>query len=207
MEVDRAASETVTKVASEANVLADAKPTDVATTAQLALVGTGDDMMARFEALSQLFRSEVEGLVGQEQAASKQTSEQLQRRIAELEEASMNDMVLATRIAARLRAFMGIHQRSCLKHVFGIAEPPVEPEIHSMNELDHVIEAFISISEQEQHPELLEARGKICNLEECLASREEKMNVLQEELAGARVLKSQEERDLCEFNKLREKES
>jgi hypothetical protein len=207
MEVDPSASETVTKVVSEANVLAVAKPSDTGTSAQVALIGTGDDMMARFEALSQLFRSEVEGLAAQEQAASRHTSEQLQRRIAELEEAGMSDVVLATRIATRLRAFMGLHQKSCLEHVFGVAEPPAEPEIHSIKELERIIEAFISLSEQEQHPELLAARGKICNLEECLVGSEMEIKVLREELAVARVLKSQEERELCEFNKLREKES
>mmetsp|Transcript_104851 Transcript_104851/g.208404 ORF Transcript_104851/g.208404 Transcript_104851/m.208404 type:complete len:1145 (-) Transcript_104851:64-3498(-) len=207
VDLNHAAAETMTKVASEANALAVAKPTEDGTAAQLAIVGTGDDMLARFEALSQLFRSEVEGLVGQEQAASKQTSEEFQRRIAELEEAVTNDTVLATRIANRLRAFMGKHQRSCLERVFGTADLLAEPETHSVSELEQIIEAFMSVNEQEQHPELLAARGQICQLEECLAGREDEMKVLREELAVARALKSQEERELCEFSKLREKES
>jgi hypothetical protein len=164
------------------------------------------DMMSRFEALSRAFRSEVEGLVDEEKAASRETSEQLHARIADLEDEVFAQDALARKGAARIRSYLGQQKPAWLEHIFGDPEPPEAPEVTVAGFID-IIQIFASMSESNYDPELEAAHAEISNLRQQVSSQDAELTTLRDDLREARILKTQEERDLCEFRALREKES
>jgi hypothetical protein len=169
----------------------------------LALPG---DMMCRFEELSRAFRSEVEGLVGKEKAASRETADELHGRIELLEQEVQDNASEASRGATRVCAFLRQHKSTWLEHVFGSAEPPKDQEV-SVAGFRGIVEAWMQMSESNHDPELEAARAEIGQLKRQAAAQEAELSTLHSDLREARILKSQEERDLAEFQSLREKES
>jgi len=192
--------------AADADATAQMPPKAPISVEQLALLD-GGDMMHRFEALSRAFKAEVEGLVGQEKASSKQTTEQLQARIVELEGQLEEQTHEAELIAARVRGFVGQRQAACLERVFGCSDPPEDPKIASVGELRVIVDNFVAVNEDERSPELVAALGEIDKLRALLSARDEELASTRSDLESARVLKTQEERELIEFRALREKDS
>lgn len=172
----------------------------------LAVLECNGDMMARFEALSRAFKSEVEGLVDQEKATSRDTAEQLRARIDELEAVRKEQLQEAKGMAVALRDFVGRRQKSCLGRVFGEPTPPAEPAVASVADVRNMLGAFLEVNET-RSPELEAALGETDELRCQVEARESQLEALRAELREARVLKTQEERDLVEFRSLREKES
>eukprot|EP00929_Paragymnodinium_shiwhaense_P047770 TRINITY_DN2422_c0_g1_i1.p1 TRINITY_DN2422_c0_g1~~TRINITY_DN2422_c0_g1_i1.p1 ORF type:complete len:1327 (-),score=405.70 TRINITY_DN2422_c0_g1_i1:140-4120(-) len=168
---------------------------------------SGSDMMSRFEALSRAFKSEVEGLVDQEKISSQQTRDEMQGKIEELEDTLSGEAKEAAAIAAQLRDFVGRQQTSCLAAVFGSEEAPAEPQVASVAELRRMVTAFLTANDVAQRPDLAAALDDAATLRRALAARDEELLGLRAELQEARILKTQEERELTEFRLLREKES
>jgi len=164
------------------------------------------DMMARFEALSRAFKQEVEGLIDQDQATSRVTTEQLHEQISDLEQKLKAQDDEAALGAARIYTHLSEHRAKWLPHVFGRLDSPEAREV-SVADFRDIVESFVQMSESDTDPELDAAKAEISKLREQLAARDDAIATLQSDLREARVLKTQEERDLVEFRSIREKES
>merc|ERR1719253_1889555 len=141
--------------------------------------------MCRFEELSRAFRSEVEGLVGKEKAASRETADELHGRIELLEQEVQDNASEASRGATRVCAFLRQHKSTWLEHVFGSAEPPKDQEV-SVAGFRGIVEAWMQMSESNHDPELEAARAEIGQLKRQAAAQEAELSTLHSDLREAR---------------------
>lgn len=165
------------------------------------------DMMARFEALSRAFKQEVEGLIDQDQATLRVTTEELNEKISDLEQQLKTQIDEASHGAARIHTHLTQHKSTWLPYIFGQLDSPDAVQVTSVDGFKDIVEAFIQMSESEQDPELEAARADVSRLRQQLIERDDEIATLRNDLQEARILKTQEERDLVEFRSLREKES
>lgn len=193
-----------------ANLMGPSIP-DSGSTTELSILGdvpAGMDgnVMARFEALSKAFKSEVECLVGKEKATAQAGFGELHERNASLQEALDAERVDASAIATSLLGYVAEHQADQLVTVFGSEELPGQLDVNA-KELRPLVDAFLAVHAGAVRPELEAAHRQTRELQTSLDAALSEIARLREELMEARVLKTQEERDLAEFQALRQKES
>lgn len=178
---------------------------------QLTAVMSGDrDLLARFEALSNMFKSEVEGLFGREQETAREDLLRLRDRERELREDQSKERAEVAAMLSELRDFMRERYEEKLPQVFDaeLLDEGSEPAPASgAAQLHEVLTHFLQVCSSEAQPKLDEAQSRIRELEREAEVRSEEMASLREQLAEAQQLKSEEERALLEFKALREKES
>eukprot|EP00928_Gymnodinium_smaydae_P079997 TRINITY_DN63806_c0_g1_i1.p1 TRINITY_DN63806_c0_g1~~TRINITY_DN63806_c0_g1_i1.p1 ORF type:complete len:1244 (+),score=361.08 TRINITY_DN63806_c0_g1_i1:119-3850(+) len=199
-----------------------------------ALASEERDMMKRFEALSNMFKMEVEGMFGREQETAREDLDRLEERRRQAEEALATERLELGRAALALRSFVARRQSQHTSRIFGqvdeqLRQQPALPDAAdgtcmssdgaagagagagspavSASDLLSIVGAFVEVNDSEERPELQEARQHLAELRERTRQDEQEIADLREELREARRLKSQEERDLAEFRALREKES
>lgn len=160
------------------------------------------DMMSQFEMMTQHFKAEVEALAKNEKTAAEESARRLDRKIKELEDELEVQAEDARAMAKMLRHFVGERQSAYLGRIFASDDPPEEPQL-GVSELRAVLEAFIEVNEQDQSPELEEAVRENRKLKATLDNKEAELQETMEQLDTARILKTQEEKDLIEFQSLR----
>jgi len=160
------------------------------------------DMMSQFEIMTQQFKAEVEALAKNEKTAAEESARRLDAKIQELEDELEAQREDALAMAKLLRHFVGERQSAYLGRIFASEDPPEEPQL-GVAELRAVIEAFIEVNMQDQSPELEESVRENRVLKATLDAKEAEMQELKEQLETARILKTQEEKDLIEFQSLR----
>lgn len=178
------------------------------------------DMLARFEALSNMFKSEVEVLFGKEKETAREDLVRLQEHALALEEALASERQEAAATASSIRQFVLRRQQTHFARVFSPGADVAgddsessgalvlaEPLALSAAELHSIVDAFLEVNGGEVRPELEEAETKLHELRTQTEADAAEIRRLREELADARKLKTQEERELLEFKALREKES
>merc|ERR1719487_2508894 len=159
-------------------------------------------MMSQFEMMTQQFKAEVEALAKNEKSAAEESAKRLEGKIRELEEELEAQREDALEMAKLLRRFVGERQSAYLGRIFASDDPPEEPQL-GVSELRAVLEAFIEVNEQDQSPELEEAVRENRKLKATLDNKEAELQETMEQLDTARILKTQEEKDLIEFQSLR----
>jgi hypothetical protein len=169
---------------------------------------TETDMMARFEALSNLFKSEVGVLMAGKETAREDLGKLEDRnRVLEEELESLRAEARAT--TGAIHRFVAEKQCDRLEQIFGCDGCGVEDGSApgSETQLRSVVERFIEVNAEQVRPELAEAKRQIEDLRVRTERDAAELARLEAELAEARKLKSQEERELIEFRSVREKES
>ena len=109
-------------------------------------------------------------------------------------------------IATSLLGYVAEHQADQLVTVFGSEELPGRLDVNA-KELRPLVDAFLAVHAGAVRPELEAAHRQTRELQTSLDAALSEIARLREELMEARVLKTQEERDLAEFQALRQKES
>eukprot|EP00930_Biecheleria_cincta_P065784 TRINITY_DN5168_c0_g1_i2.p1 TRINITY_DN5168_c0_g1~~TRINITY_DN5168_c0_g1_i2.p1 ORF type:complete len:1176 (+),score=284.16 TRINITY_DN5168_c0_g1_i2:28-3555(+) len=171
------------------------------------------DMIRRFEALSNMFKSEVEVLFGKEKESAKEDLDRLQIRVSELEAALSEERAEAGSAAETIRQFMSLNQPSEMERVFAdedglsSSDAGAASQAVSSQRLRQIVDAFVQVNSAQVRPEVRKAQQTIDELQEQLEASRQETERLQAELLEAQRLKSQEERDLIEFKSVREKES
>eukprot|EP00933_Yihiella_yeosuensis_P018936 TRINITY_DN15418_c0_g1_i1.p1 TRINITY_DN15418_c0_g1~~TRINITY_DN15418_c0_g1_i1.p1 ORF type:complete len:765 (+),score=233.27 TRINITY_DN15418_c0_g1_i1:182-2296(+) len=161
------------------------------------------DMLRRFEALSQMFKSEVEVLFGQEKETAKEEHERIRERATSLENDLAKQQEEVCEAIAAIRQFVSAHQASQLPQIFG----DKAASGGDASNLKQVIQAFLEANSAQIRPELDEAQKRIRELSRQVEADRELKATLHTELIEARKLKSQEEKELIEFKSLRDKDS
>lgn len=164
------------------------------------------DMLRRFEALSNMFKSEVEVLFGKEKDNAKEDLERIQERALALEQQLAAEREQASQAIAAIQSFVETKQAGRLSEVFA-QDSACDSNQGDAFRLQQIVTSFLEVNSSSVRPELEEAEQKILEL----TQQVEVDRILKEQLTSglseARKLKSQEERDLIEFKSLREKES
>lgn len=176
--------------------------------APVAIGDMDSDMMAKFEALSRAFKSEVETLFGQEKETAREDIDKMRERIVTLEAALVEERSQVSAIGCAIHAFVAAHQETQLEKLFSSNDAAVS--FHGPQEakaLRSLVDSFLEVNSGTVRPELAQAEHKISELQLRAQADAEEMEQLREALAVAKQLKSQEERELAEFKALRDKES
>jgi hypothetical protein len=171
---------------------------------QLSLVPASGsmDMMSQFEMMTQHFKAEVEALAKNEKTAAEESARRLESKITELEDELEAQTEDARAMAKLLRRFVAERQSAYIGRIFASDNPPEEPQL-GVAELRAILEAFIEVNEQDQSPELEDAMRENRALKATVDSKETELQEVKEQLETARILKTQEEKDLIEFQSLR----
>lgn len=169
-----------------------------------------ENMLRRFEALSNMFKSEVEVLFGREKD-NEDLTQKLRERVKLLEQELEVERAEAAGAALAIRNFVAEHQASEMPRIFeeDLLNMETGESLQSLSSqrLCSVVHGFIEVNGAQVRPELEQAQKKILELQELLEAGRSESSRLQMELSEARKLKSQEERDLVEFKSVREKAS
>jgi len=175
-----------------------------------AFPGFDGDMMARFEALSRAFKGEVQVLLGQEQETAREDLGRLRENngILQDELASMRREVGAA--GSALHRWVAEHQGEHLTRIFGGEDgvaAAAATELTAGGELRAALAAFLEVNAAAVRPEIDRAGREMRAIQTTIEAKDADIAKLKLELAEAQVLKTQEERELIEFQALREKDS
>jgi hypothetical protein len=164
------------------------------------------DMLRRFEALSNMFKSEVEVLFGKEKENAKEDLERIQEHALALEQQLAAQREQASQAIAAIQSFVETKQAGRLSDVFA-QDSACDSNQGDAFRLQQIVTRFLEVNSSSVRPELEEAERKILELTQQVEVDRLLKEQLTSELSEARKLKNQEERDLIEFKSLREKES